>query len=145
MHSRPHSREEKIAWDGVLKLIDRFKSADKYLFAIPMWNFSIPYRLKQYIDLIVQPGQTFTVTDKGYEGLVKGKSAVVVYARGGIYAGPAEVCDRQKPYVEQILGFIGLTDLHSIVVEPTLGGTPESIDAMIEDRKCQAAALAETV
>jgi len=111
----------------------------------PMWNFSIPYRLKQYIDLIVQPGQTFTVTDKGYEGLVKDKPAVVVYARGGTYTGPTESCDRQKPYVEQILGFMGLTDLHSIVVEPTLSGTPESIDAVIEDRKCQAAALAETV
>lgn len=144
MHGRPHSAQEKLAWDGVLKVIDHFKSADKYIFAIPMWNFSIPYRLKQYIDVIVQPGQTFTVTDKGYDGLVKGKPAAVVYARGGTYAGPTEGYDKQKPYVEQILGFMGFTDIRTVLVDPTLGGTPESIAVMTEERKRQARALAET-
>lgn len=143
MHGKRHSVQEKIAWDGVLKVIDHFKSADKYIFAIPMWNFGIPYRLKQYIDVIVQPGQTFAVTDKGYEGLVKGKPAMVVYARGGSYTGPAESYDQQKRYIEQILGFIGFTAVQSILVEPTLHGTPEAIEAMVEDRKRQARKLAE--
>ena len=144
MHGRPHTAQEKLAWDGVLKVIDHFKTADNYLFAIPMWNFNIPYRLKQYIDIIVQPGQTFTVTDKGYEGLVKGKPAVVVYARGGNYDGPAQSADLQKRYIEQILGFIGFTDIRSILVDPTLGGSPESIEAMVQERKGQARTLAET-
>jgi FMN-dependent NADH-azoreductase len=144
MQGKPHTAEEKLSWDGVLKVIDHFKSADKYIFAIPMWNFGIPYRLKQYIDLIVQPGQTFAVTDNGYEGLVKGKPAVVVYARGGTYAGPAENSDQQKRYVEQILGFIGFTDIRSIIVEPTLHGTPGSIEAMVQECKRQAHSLAAT-
>ncbi len=144
MHGKPHSAQEKHAWDAVLKVIDHFKSADKYIFAVPMWNFNIPYRLKQYIDVIVQPGQTFTTTDKGYEGLVKGKPAMVVYARGGAYTGPAESYDQQKRYVEQILGFIGFTAIQSLVVEPTLHGTPEAIEAMIEERRLEARKLAET-
>jgi FMN-dependent NADH-azoreductase len=144
MHGKLHSAREKHVWDGVLKVIDHFKSADKYLFAIPMWNFGIPYRLKQYIDVVVQPGQTFAVTDKGYEGLVKGKPVAVVYARGGTYTGPAESYDQQKRYVEQILGFIGFTAIESIVVEPTLHGTPEAIEVMVEQRRRDARRLAET-
>ena len=61
-----------------------FKSADKYLVSLPMWNFSIPYKLKQYIDLLVHRGLTFSFTPEGgYKGLVTGKPLVAVYARGG--------------------------------------------------------------
>jgi FMN-dependent NADH-azoreductase len=88
-----------------------------------MWNFSIPYRLKQYIDILVQPGYTFTVDNAGnYQGLVKDRPVFVAYARGGEYPpGTAgEAFDLQKKYLELILGFMGLSDVRSIVVEPTL-------------------------
>ena len=125
MHGKDHSPEEKAAWQKVVAAIERFKSADKYVVAVAMWNFSIPYRLKQYIDIIVQPGLTFTVDEGGnYKGLVTGKPALVVYARGGEYpaGSQAEGFDMQKKYVELILGFIGFTDIRSVVVEPTLTG-----------------------
>ena len=73
MHGKEHTKDEAQAWSQVEALIDEFKSADKYLFSVPMWNFGIPYRLKQYIDLIVQPGYTFTADENGYQGLVKDK------------------------------------------------------------------------
>jgi FMN-dependent NADH-azoreductase len=128
MRGKPHSPEEKQAWDKVVAVIAEFKDADKYVFAIPMWNFSIPYRLKQYIDVIVQPGQTFTVDSAGnYKGLVTGKPVFVAYASGGDYplATPAEAYDLQKKYIQLILGYIGLTDIRSVVVAPTLAGGPE--------------------
>jgi FMN-dependent NADH-azoreductase len=127
MHGKPHSPEEKAAWDKVVAVIQEFKNADKYVFAVPMWNFSIPYRLKQYFDIIVQPGLTFTVDSAGsYKGLVTGRPVFVAYARGGEYpAGtPGEAFDLQKKYLEMILGFIGLTDVRSVIVEPTLAGGP---------------------
>jgi len=104
--------------------IDEFKSADKYVLAVPMWNFSIPYRLKQYIDIIVQPGYTFSVKeDGGYEGLVKDKPVFIAYARGGEYsADAAKTFDMQTKYLELILGFVGLSDIRSVIVEPTLAG-----------------------
>jgi FMN-dependent NADH-azoreductase len=134
MHGKEHSQKDRRIWDQIVSIIDEFKSADKYVMAVPMWNFSIPYRLKQYIDIIVQPGYTFTVDDKGsYEGLlrrsgyegcrlVKGKPVFVVYARGGEYppGTPGEAFDLQKKYLELILGFMGLTDVRSLIVEPTL-------------------------
>ena len=74
------------AWKRVTGVIERFKSADWYLFSLPMWNFGVPYVLKHLIDVIVQPGLTFSFSPtEGYKGLVTGKKAVAVYARGGAY------------------------------------------------------------
>jgi len=146
MHGKDHSAEDKQVWQGVLAVIERFKSADKYVLAAAMWNFSIPYRLKQYIDIIVQPGQTFTVNEQGaYEGLAGGKPVFVAYARGGEYkpGTGAEAFDLQKRYVEQILGFIGLTDIQSVLVEPTLAGGPEVAQQKKKEAIVEAKRLAE--
>ena len=75
-------------WKGVERVIEAFKSADKYVFSVPMWNFGIPWRLKQYIDILVQPGSTFRYDEEGYRGLVTGKRAFLAYARGGEYGAP---------------------------------------------------------
>ena len=125
MHGKSHSPEEKAAWDKVVEIIEEFKSANKFVLAVPMWNFSIPYRLKQYIDILVQPGLTFSVDSAGnYKGLVTGKPVFVAYARGGEYTEGTDsaALDLQKKYIELILGFIGLTDVRSVTVEPTLAG-----------------------
>jgi len=128
LHGRQHSQEELDAWKNVERVIEQFTSADKYVLAVPMWNFSIPYRFKQYIDILVQPGYTFSYSqDKGYEGLVVGKPLLAVYARGGEYpaGGEAEAFDFQTRYVELIFGFMGFKDIRSVVVEPTLQGGPD--------------------
>ncbi|WP_068466372.1 FMN-dependent NADH-azoreductase [Candidatus Protochlamydia phocaeensis] len=125
MHGQSHTEAQRKAWRTVEQTIAEFKNADKYVFSIPMWNFSIPYKLKHYIDVIVQPSYTFTFSPtEGYKGLVVNKPAVLIYARGGAYGSGtgAESLDLQKSYMETILKFIGFTDIRSIVIEPTLGG-----------------------
>ena len=129
MRGESHTEAERKAWHRIEKLIQQFKSADKYLFSIPMWNFQIPYRLKHYIDLIVQPSYTFSFSPKeGYKGLVTGKPAVLICARGGSYpaGSPGEAVDLQKKYMEIVLGFIGFKDLQFLMVEPTAGGGESS-------------------
>jgi len=136
LHGQSHSKEELKAWKKIEKVIEQFTSADKYVLAVPMWNFSIPYRLKQYIDILVQPGYTFSYSnEKGYEGLVAGKPMLVVYARGGEYpvGSQAEAFDLQRKYVERILGFMGFKDLQSVIVEPTLQGGPDVAAARRQD------------
>jgi FMN-dependent NADH-azoreductase len=131
LHGKPHTPEQKKAWEQVEKVIAQFKAADKYLLSVPMWNYGIPYKLKHYIDVITQPGYTFSYSPQdGYKGLVTGKPVTVVYARGGEYppGTPAEAMDFQKKYVEHLLRFIGFTDIRSIVVEGTLYG-PEVAEA----------------
>lgn len=128
LHGKAHSHEEKQVWKHVEEVIEQFTSADKYVLALPMWNFSIPYRLKQYIDILVQPGYTFSYSeDAGYQGLVVGKPMLVVYARGGEYppGSDAEAFDLQSKYIELIFGFMGFVNIRSVVVEPTLQGGPD--------------------
>jgi FMN-dependent NADH-azoreductase len=142
LHGQPQTPGQRAAWRAVEEVIDRFRGADKYLFSLPMWNFGIPYRLKHYIDIVVQPTYTFSFSPKeGYKGLVTGKKAAVVYARGGAYppGSGGEAFDLQKRYMEQFLGFIGFTDITPIVVEPTLG-KPESVEVT----KAEAAARARS-
>lgn len=128
MHGEDFTDDQKKAWNVVEQIIERFKSADKYVFSIPMWNFGIPYKLKQYIDIITQPSYTFDIDEeKEYVGLVTGKPALLVFARGGDYSDPEkeQMFDHQKSYMELILGFIGFTDINSVTIQPTLMGGPE--------------------
>ena len=69
LYGREFSEAQKQAWGEVNKVIAQFASADKNLFSLPMWNFGIPCRLKQYIDVIVQPGYTLSFRpEEGYRG-----------------------------------------------------------------------------
>jgi len=142
LNGQEHTPAQTVAWEGVVKIVNQFKSVDKILLSLPMWNFSIPYKLKHYIDLLAQPGLTFSFTpEEGYQGLVTGKPLTVIYARGGAY-GPgsgAEGYDQQSTYIKQIFGFIGFTDIREILVEPTLSPTK---DETVAAAKIVAAKLA---
>jgi FMN-dependent NADH-azoreductase len=128
LHGQPHSKAELDVWKKVEQVIEQFISANKYVLAVPMWNFSIPYRLKQYIDLLIQPGYTFTFSEeKGYEGLIINRPLFAVYARGGQYppGSDTEAFDLQTKYIEQLFRFIGFEDIRSVIIEPTLQGGPD--------------------
>ena len=122
MHGQGFDANQQVAWQAVVDVCEEFTSADKFLFSLPMWNFGIPYKLKHYIDIIAQPGQTFAFDPAtGYSGLVTGKPVAVVYARGGAYSSDAtKGLDFQKGYMDLLLGFIGFANIQSILVEPTL-------------------------
>ncbi|QDV59346.1 FMN-dependent NADH-azoreductase [Rosistilla oblonga] len=129
MNGPAHDANQAAAWKSVVDVIEEFKSADKYLFSLPMWNFGIPYKLKHYIDVIAQPGQTFSFSpDTGYSGLVTGKPVTVVYARGGAYGSDqAKGMDFQTSYMQMLLGFIGFTEIQSVVVEPTMAAADDLV------------------
>lgn len=124
----PLEDEAARAWSRVIAVVDQIKSADIVLVSCPMWNFGIPYTLKQYFDVIVQPGLTFSYSpEEGYSGLLRGKTAVLILSRGGSYEPGTETesLDMQKPYLELILGFMGIVDIRTVVLQPTLQEGPE--------------------
>lgn len=143
MHGQSQTEAQRKAWRTVEQLIAEFKAADKYVFSLPMWNFGIPYILKHYIDVLVQPSYTFSYTpEAGYKGLVTGKPVLLIYARGGSYGSPdSKSLDMQKTYMETILKFIGFTDFRSIVIEPTLG-SPQDKEKTMAKAKQEAIKLA---
>jgi FMN-dependent NADH-azoreductase len=147
LHGQQHTQEEADAWKAVEAEIQRFKNADKVVISSPMWNFSIPYRLKQYLDIIVQPGYTFSFSpETGYSGLVTGKPAMLFLARGGEYkpGSAAAAFDFQRPYLQGILGYIGFTNIGVIVVEPTLQGGEEVAERKLADAMAEAREKAKT-
>jgi FMN-dependent NADH-azoreductase len=119
--------ELKPAWDDIIKHIERFLSADGYLISSPMWNFSIPYYLKHYIDVILQPRYLFRYTEKGPEGLVKNKKMVVITSRGGDYSpdSPSHSYDFQEPYLSAVFGLAGITGITFINSQPMDALGPE--------------------
>lgn len=130
MLSKPLSAEQQQAWDAVIRLTDQFKQADGYLLSVPMWNLSIPYKLKHYIDLITHPGLTFAMTADGMKGLASGR-ACVIYSRGGDYSptdGVADPYDFQSVYLKAWLGMVGIIDVDEVLLQRTLAG-PDALAA----------------
>jgi FMN-dependent NADH-azoreductase len=99
-------------------LIEELQTADIVVLTVPMHNFGIPSTLKAWIDHVVRAGHSFTYSEGGPEGLLKGKRLILVLASGGVYSnGPAKQFDFQEPYLCAVLGFIGLTDIEVVRVE----------------------------
>ncbi len=126
------------AWAQARALFERFDSADRYLFTVPMWNHGVPWPLKHLIDTITQPGMIFGFDPvDGYRGLLRGKRAVVVYT-SGVYAdgrSPAFGTDFHSTYFNDWLRFAGVEDVSVVRFQPTIAtADPDSL---------RAAALAE--
>lgn len=112
--------ELKKAWQDIERHIARFLSADAYLISTPMWNFSIPYVLKHYIDVILQPRYLFRYTEKGPEGLAKNRKMAVITSRGGDYGKKSALnsYDYQEPYLRTVFGLAGIEDITFINAQP---------------------------
>ncbi len=114
----PLSPRQQEALDLSDELIAELQAHDEVVIAAPMYNFNIPTQLKNYFDLIARAGVTFRYTEAGPEGLVKGKTAVVISSRGGIHKDTPT--DLLTPYVKLFLGFIGITDVEFVLLKASL-------------------------
>ncbi|PAV48985.1 FMN-dependent NADH-azoreductase [Pseudomonas sp. HAR-UPW-AIA-41] len=97
------------------ELTEELLAADVLVLAAPMYNFGIPSTLKAWLDHVLRAGVTFKYTETGPQGLLSGKRAIVLTARGGVYAGGP--LDHQEPYLRQALAFIGIHDVQFIHAE----------------------------
>jgi len=95
------------------ELIAELKEADVIVIGAPLYNFTIPTGLKAWIDRIAVAGKTFRYSEKGPEGLVTGKKAVIVATSGGSYAD-SPVDTMHVGYLKQVLNFIGVTDVEVV-------------------------------
>ncbi len=94
--------------EAIAELMD----ADAIVIDAPVYNFQIPSTLKTWIDHICRANKTFSYSENGPQGLVKGKKVYVAISSGGIYSdGPMKAYDFIEPYLRGLLGFLGMTDL----------------------------------
>jgi len=112
-------------------LVAELLAADIIVIAAPMINFSVATTLKSWFDYIARAGRTFSYSEAGPKGLVSDKRVIVVSASGGIYSGENAAFDFQVPWLRNMLGFLGMTDVEVIRVEGTALG-PEAADKALE-------------
>lgn len=112
-----HTEENKQAIRHSNEAIQQIVDADVLVIGAPMYNFGISSVLKAWIDHIARAGVTFRYTANGPEGLLRNKKAYIAVATGGVYEGELRSIDFVTPYLQHILGFIGITDVTFIKAE----------------------------
>lgn len=132
----PLTPAQQSAWNELKHLAAYLYRADVIVLSVPLWNFSIPYKLKHFIDLVSQKDILFNFDPQhGLKGLLKDKIAVAAYACGMDFsaqsATPVERFDFQKPYVAAWLGYIGISVVHELSVEKTILGEDIDRDARL--------------
>ncbi|HEX8262917.1 MAG TPA: FMN-dependent NADH-azoreductase [Allosphingosinicella sp.] len=114
-------------------LIAELKAADLVVIGAPMYNFGMPSTLKAWFDHVLRAGITFRYSQTGPEGLVKGKKAIVIESRAGLYSeGPAAAMDSQEPHLRTLLGFMGLDDVAFVRVEKLAFGPDQEAASFAE-------------
>ena len=142
---RDFDEAQRGAWAEIERMVVRLSLGDRVVISTPMWNFGIPYKLKHYFDLIVQPGLTFGFDPaKGYSPLLKSRPTLVILASGsdfvtGMNRGRT---DMASPYLREVLRFIGLGDPRLVLIGPTVGppGPIESAKSSAHRRLVEIAA-----
>ncbi|WP_457323669.1 FMN-dependent NADH-azoreductase [Roseateles sp. P5_E11] len=127
INGTPLTPVQQHAWERVKLLGQAFHAADHILLSVPLWNFGIPYKLKHLIDAVSHKDILFSFSpEEGARGLLGGKAATLVLARGLDYAadgvGSFHSLDFQKPYLEAWLKFVGIERINTITVDKTLYG-----------------------
>ena len=113
-----HSDRQRDETASGEALLQELLAADVLVVGAPMYNFSIPSQLKAWLDRVLVAGRTFRYTAAGPVGLIEGKKAVVVSARGGVYNSAAgQLMDHQESYLIAALGFVGVKDVTVIRAE----------------------------
>lgn len=110
---RTTEQAEKLALSNTL--IAELRAADIVVIGVPMYNFSVPAALKAWFDQVARAKVTFQYTPNGPEGLLTGKTAVIVTATGGVPVDSP--VDFSTPYLKHFLGFIGIKDVHVIAAD----------------------------
>ncbi|RUR39075.1 FMN-dependent NADH-azoreductase [Vreelandella populi] len=109
------SDEQKALAAHSDNLLAELRASDVLVIAVPMYNLGIPSQLKAWFDRVLRAGETFRYTENGPQGLIEGKRAIILAARGGMYAGTE--MDSQTPHLKSMLGLMGITDVEVVYAE----------------------------
>jgi FMN-dependent NADH-azoreductase len=112
--------QSRSTWAEISRLSNEFLRYDAYLISCPMWNFTIPYKLKHYIDVIMQAGILFNFSENGVEGLALNKKMVCITSRGNDYSKNTQMYpfDFQEPYLRAVFGIAGIRDISFVNAQP---------------------------
>jgi FMN-dependent NADH-azoreductase len=118
----PITAEEQKVTSRMAEVLQQFKSANKYVISMPLHNFNIPSKLKDYMDNVMIARETFKYTENGSVGLLKdGRSLLVIQGSGGVYTNNdwyTEV-EYSHKYLKSMFNFLGVEDYQIIRAQGT--------------------------
>lgn len=123
----PVTDEQRAKWQRVAAEIEKVREFDRIVVSSPMWNWSVPYPLKAWIDILVQPVLSFTLDSQGRHvgTLGGGRPLHLILTRSSAYDGRhPELQDFQLPYLKYLFTMLGY-DVDALVFEPTTQWEPE--------------------
>jgi len=107
VENRNNEQLDKLGFSN--KLVSELEEAQTIVIGTPIYNFTIPASFKAWIDMICRVGLTFKYTQTGPVGLLENKKVIIAIASGGVKIGSDY--DFASPYLKQIFGFVGITDV----------------------------------
>jgi FMN-dependent NADH-azoreductase len=94
------------------QLIAELEEADLLWISTPVYNFTVPAVLKNWIDLVLRRDVTFTTNGHGKVGLLRDRPTFVAVTSGGaMFRDPPVQPDFFRPYLTAVLGVIGLKNV----------------------------------
>ncbi|EOP95607.1 MULTISPECIES: FMN-dependent NADH-azoreductase [Bacillus cereus group] len=122
--------EEQKVTERMSEILQQFKSANTYVIVLPLHNFNIPSKLKDYMDNIMIARETFKYTETGSVGLLKdGRRMLVIQASGGIYTNDdwyTEV-EYSHKYLKAMFNFLGIEDYQIVRAQGTAVLDPHEV------------------
>lgn len=106
-------------------LINELREADTLVLGAPLYNFTIPVTLKQWVDAICRAGVSFKYTEKGPVGLLGVQRVYIITASGGTPVGSE--MDFGSRYLEHICRFIGIREIAHIDASGSKGSAEQVI------------------
>ncbi|MFF5818059.1 FMN-dependent NADH-azoreductase [Lysinibacillus capsici] len=113
--------EQKVT-ERMTEILKQFKSAKTYVIVLPLHNFNIPSKLKDYMDNILIARETFKYTETGSVGLLNdGRKVLVIQASGAIYTNDDwyNEVEYSYKYLKSMFNFIGIEDFQIIRAQGT--------------------------
>jgi len=111
--------DQATRWDRIVRLTDQLHASSMVVISAPMWNFTIPWHLKRWLDCVMQAKLTFDATASGYQGLLGGRPVVLLSTRDAFLGEGSgmEAFDFHLPYLRTVCGFMGLGPVHTVLAE----------------------------
>lgn len=134
-------------WNALSKLTDQLHSADIIVVSAPMWNLSVPWQMKRWLDCVVQANLTFEIRPEGFVGLLSGRRGVILATRDGDFGpgSPTAFLDYQIPYLKGIFGLMGVDPVTSVVAEALSPHDKEQEKRNLDKAIAQAVELARSL
>jgi FMN-dependent NADH-azoreductase len=126
-------------------LCERLLAADALVFAMPMYNWSMPSAFKAFIDSVTRTGLTYVNTDDGrIAGQLVRQKVLFITSRGADLrpGSPYSSMDALTPSLKAAFGFLGVADPTFVDAQPLQFANPAARADALERARAELAAVA---